>query len=226
MNICIIPARGGSEGIKDKNIYPLLGKPLIQWTIEQAQYSKKIDEIFVTTDSSSIKKISQSLGAKTIDRPEEISGALSSSESALKHALKQISEILKKDIKNVIFLQATSPLRLKEDIDNAIDLFERNKADSLFSSSRMEDLTVWQNKNENWESINFDYLNRGRRQDIETNYIENGSIYIFKPNILYENNNRLGGKIESYIMNSWQYHEIDVIEDLEIVEFFLKKYIS
>ena len=90
----------------------------------------------------------------------------------------------------------------------------------------MEDLTVWQNKDENWESINFDYLNRGRRQDIETNYIENGSIYIFKPNILYENNNRLGGKIESYIMNSWQYHEIDVIEDLEIVEFFLKKYIS
>lgn len=219
---CIIPARGGSEGIKKKNLYPLLGKPLIQWTIEQALRSK-VDNVFVSTDDNEIKNISLELGAEVIQRPNELSDSVSSSESALKHAIKEITTVKEKKPSLITFLQATSPLRLPDDINNAIDQFYQSSSDSLFSSSVLEDLTLWHKQDEGWASINFDYKNRGRRQELNKNYIENGSIYLFKPEILESFNNRLGGVIDSYIMESWQYHEIDIISDIQVVEFFMEK---
>ena len=120
-------------------------------------------------------------------------------------------------------MQATSPLRLESDIDDAINLFINNNADSLFSATRLDDLTIWQNKNNNWSSLNFDYKNRLRRQESLSNFIENGSIYIFKPEILKNNNNRLGGKIISYEMKFWQTWEIDSIEEIDLVEYFMRR---
>lgn len=223
MNSCIIPARGGSEGIKNKNLYPLLGKPLIQWSIEQAMRSN-VDNIFVSTDDEKIKNISSELGAEIIHRPKDISDSLSTSESALKHAIDEITKLKGKKPDLITFLQATSPLRVADDINNSIDQFYEGNSDSLFSSSVFEDLTLWHKEADNgWKSVNFDYKNRGRRQDHKTNYIENGSIYLFKPEILEVFNNRLGGKIDSYIMESWQYHEIDVLGDIQIVEYFMEK---
>jgi N-acylneuraminate cytidylyltransferase len=222
MNSCIIPARGGSEGIKNKNLYPLLGKPLIQWTIEQALRSK-VDNVFVSTDDDDIKNISLELGAEIIHRPDKISDSVSSSESALKHAIKEITILKEKKPSLITFLQATSPLRLPDDINNAIDQFYQNSSDSLFSSSVLEDLTLWHKDDGDWASINFDYKNRGRRQELKKNYVENGSIYLFKPEILETFNNRLGGEIDSYIMESWQYHEIDIVSDVQVVEFFMEK---
>ena len=222
MNSCIIPARGGSEGIKKKNLYPLLGKPLIQWTIEQALRSK-VDNVFVSTDDNEIKNISLELGAEIIQRPNELSDSVSSSESALKHAIKEITIVKEKKPSLITFLQATSPLRLPHDINNAIDQFYQSSSDSLFSSSVLEDLTLWHKQDGSWASINFDYKNRGRRQELNKNYVENGSIYLFKPEILESFNNRLGGDIDSYIMESWQYHEIDIVSDIQVVEFFMEK---
>ena len=89
--IAIIPARGGSKGIKNKNIILFCDKPLIAHTIEQAKSSKFINEVYVTSDSKEILEISEKFGAKTIQRPVEISDDFSSSESALIHAIKEIS---------------------------------------------------------------------------------------------------------------------------------------
>ena len=119
-------------------------------------------------------------------------------------------------------MQATSPLRFDDDIDKAILQFEKNNSDSLFSSSVFDDLTLWK-KGSSWESFNFDYKNRKRRQDTEKFYIENGSIYLFKEELLFREKNRLGGKIDSYLMKSWQYHEIDTMSDLDVTEFYMKK---
>ncbi len=224
MKPCIIPARGGSKGIPRKNLKEINGRPLIEWTLAQAINSSKLDNIFVSTNDSEIARVSSKMGAEVINRPDSISGSDDTSESALLHSLKEIKDIYQRDIEFVIFLQATSPLRLSGDIDKAINLFETSGADSLFSSSVMEDLTVW-NKGSDWESVNFDYKNRQTRQNSNTQYIENGSIYIFKPEILFNNKNRLGGKIESYIMKQWQVHEIDSFDDLELVEHYMKKYL-
>ena len=97
-------------------------------------------------------------------------------------------------------------------------------ADSLFSATKLSDLTLWEKENESWRSVNFDYQNRLRRQDMPKNYIENGSIYIFKPEILDNHNNRLGGKIIAYEMQFWQTWEIDTIHEIDLIEYYMKKY--
>jgi len=225
MIVSIIPARGNSVGIPQKNITNVLGKPLIEWTLDQALCSKLIDNIFVSTDNEQVTKIVEAKGVDVISRPKNISDSKSSSESALKHALDHLNLKLGINPEIIVFLQATSPLRLPNDIDQAIKQFKETKSDSLFSASIIADLTLWQLEKRKWRSVNFDYKNRTRRQDAPIQYIENGSIYIFKPQILRNEGNRLGGKIDSYIMNSWQAHEIDIYDDIELVEFYMEKYL-
>ena len=223
--VCIIPARGNSKGIPDKNRILIAGKPLILWTIEQARKSSYIDDkVYVSSDDIPTLTLAKSFNAQTIVRPDDISTDTSTSESALLHALSELEKSEREGVIDIIvFLQATSPLRDTNDIDDAIDFFIENNLDSLFSACDLKDLMVWRhNENNLLSSINYDYKNRKRRQDIQSQYGENGSIYIFKPNILKEYNNRLGGKIGMYIMDSWKLHEIDTKQDIEICEFYIK----
>lgn len=224
MKVIIIPARGGSQGIPRKNLAEIGGKPLLWWTIKAAKESKRVDKIYLTTDDKEIKEFGLSQGIEVIQRPKKISDSSASSESAIIHALDQIEKTSECKVSLVVFLQATSPLRKKDDIDNAIAYYYDSKADSLFSSSIAEDLTLWQKNNKNiLKSINYDYKNRAIRQDSPVQYIENGSIYIFSPDIIRKYNNRLGGKIDTFIMKAWQVHEIDAPDDLKLAEYYLKK---
>ncbi len=168
-------------------------------------------------------EIATSLNVEILKRPKNISGDNATSESALLHAMDSFNNRYNFKLDAIVFLQATSPLRKKDDIDDAIDYFFSSKADSLFSATSPDDLTLWNNENGIWESINFDYKNRTRRQDMKKNYIENGSIYIFKPEVLINTNNRLGGKISVYKMDFWQTWEIDTINEIDLVEFYIKK---
>lgn len=223
MNIvAIIPARSGSKGLKNKNIYPVLKKPLISWTFKQANKSKLIKKIFVSTDDLSIMELSKKHNIKVIPRPKNLCQDKSTSESALVHSINVIKKKYKIIPDIVVFLQATSPLRKNYDIDHAIKKFINNKLDSLFSATKINDLCLWQTKNKKWKSINFDYNKRKPRQLMPKNYIENGSIYIFKPKILFNENNRLGGKIGVYLMDFWQSWEIDTVEDVDLIEFYMK----
>jgi CMP-N,N'-diacetyllegionaminic acid synthase len=220
---CIIPARGGSKGVPKKNILSIAGKPLITWSIEQALQVKLLqNNVFVSSDCDEILDTASAAGALKIKRPDSISGDKASSETALLHAL----DIIEKKIGNLdflIFLQATSPLRTTFDIENAISEFITGKYDSLFSSTLIDIFFTWKkNKSNEMESLNHNYQNRKPRQDIEDKYVENGSIYIFKPSLLRKNLNRLGGKIGTYIMNPWQKYEIDTADDVELCEYYLK----
>ena len=193
MNIvCIIPARGDSKEIVDKNIIDFCGKPLLAWSIEQALSSSYIKSIYVSSDSNQILSISERYGARSIKRPKEIARDESTSEEALIHAITQIEKNTNERIDFVVFLQGTSPLRDSSDIDSAIDIFIKDNLDSLFSVCDLKDLMVWRNIDNELESINYDYKKRQRRQDIQKQYGENGSIYIFKPEI-----------IKKYLKNWW-----------------------
>lgn len=225
--VCIIPARGGSKGIPGKNIVDFAGKPLIAWSIEQAIKSKYIKDVYVSSDSDDILSISSSFGAKTIKRPADISGNAATSESALLHALSEI----KPAPELIVFLQAVAPLRKSEDIDRAIEKISGDNADSLFSGSYLGNFFVWMETEKGLKSLNYDFENRKRRQDIDKSYVdksyvENGSIYIFKPEVLKNGNNRLGGRISLYEMEFWQSFEIDTTEDLELCEWLFDKHIS
>jgi len=222
MNIvCIIPARGNSKEIIDKNIINFCGKPLIAWSIEQALASNHINSVYVSSDSDKILNVSIKYGAKEIKRPDILAQDESSSEEALVHAINEIEQSDSNKIDLVVFLQGTSPLRSLGDIDGAINLFIKNNLDSLFSACDLKDLMVWKNVDSELTSINYDYKNRERRQDMQKQYGENGSIYLFKPEIIRESMNRLGGKIGTYIMDAWKIHEIDNKEDIGICEYFM-----
>ena len=221
--VAIIPDRGGSKGIPNKNIIEFCGRPLIAWTIQQCLSSKYITDVWVSSDSQDILNISEKYGAKTIKRPKGISGDSASSESAWRHAIELIQE--KSDIDLVFAPQVTSPLREKKDIDNAIEEMLDNNADSLLSTVEIEDFFIWKkSKDCTPESINYDYMNRKPRQEIEKNFLENGSFYIFKPQLLLDTDNRLGGKVVLYKMNKHKMFQIDNNEDIKLSAIIMKGY--
>jgi N-acylneuraminate cytidylyltransferase len=220
--VAIIPARGGSKGLKNKNIYPVAGLPLLAWSVIQATDAKHVDRVFVTTDDAAIAQVAREYGAEVIDRPQEISGDKATSESALLHALDTIAGKEGTMPETVVFLQATSPLRKPGDIDRAIDIFRQDNADSLISVTRADDLTIWEHREGEWNSVNFDWRNRGMRQERPSQYIENGSIYLFHPSVLRSFNNRIGRKLSVYPMEFWQTWEIDTIDEVDLVEFYMK----
>jgi CMP-N,N'-diacetyllegionaminic acid synthase len=222
--VAIIPARGGSKGIPKKNLINFCGKPLVSWTIKQALSVKSISSVWISSDSTEILNLAKDLGANTILRPKSLSSDTATTESTWNHALKIIEEKTG-TVDMVIGLQATSPVRESKDVEKAIQIFKKSKSDSLFSAAEIGDFYIWQKKNKKLTSLNYDYDNRGRRQDYTKQYVENGSFYIFKPQILKKLNNRLGGKIEISLMEFWKSFEIDSLEDLELCETLMKHYI-
>lgn len=221
MIVAFLPARGGSKGIPGKNIRPLAELPLIAHSILFAQSSHLIDRTYVTTDDPEIASVSHRYGASVIQRPAELATDSASSESALLHAL-EVLEADGIDPELIVFLQCTSPLRSSSDIDRAIQQLREEEADSLLSVSPSHRF-LWHRVDGVAKPINYDYRQRKRRQDMNPQYVENGSIYIFKPWVLKELGNRLGGKISLYEMTEDQSWEIDSLADFEYIEFLMQR---
>ena len=119
----LIPARGGSKGVKNKNIHEVNNKPLIQYTIETAISTNIFDHIFVSTDSEKIAEVSLKLGAKVpFIRPESLAQDESNSIDVMKHALEWFNENKGLQFEYLLLLQPTSPLRNENDIINSIEL--------------------------------------------------------------------------------------------------------
>ena len=214
--ITVILARAGSRGVKNKNIKMLNKKPLIFWSIKHSLDSSKISQTYVSSDSKKILNISKKYGAKIILRPKKYSSSKSSSEEAWLHAIKYLK---KNDINasHIVGLQPTSPLRGKKDIDKAITLFKNKNLDSLFSSVKIKDHFIWK-KNENKLIANYNYKKRKPRQKIQDQYLENGSIYIFKTNKFLKYKNRLFENIGTYVMKKKMSFQIDDYEDFDIIK--------
>ena len=124
-----------------------------------------------------------------------------------------------------MLLQCTSPIRTSQNLDDAIVSFYEKKADSLISVIKYNRF-FWAKKDKDFVSINYDFKKRPRSQDINEQYLETGSFYITKRDVLYKYNNRLGGKIVPFEMNFLTNFEIDVAEDITVVEWAFKKYQS
>ena len=220
--LAIIPARGGSKGILGKNLRPLNGKPLLAYTIEQARQTPQIARIVVSTDDPQIGQIAFEYGAEVVWRPTEISGDTASSESALLYTLDFLAEKEGYEPALVVFLQCTSPIRHPDDIKQAITQLIDQQADSLASVVRVF-IWLWRIVDGVPQSFNYDYKRRLRRQERPPEFNENGSIYIFKPWVLRQFRNRLGGKIALYEMDEWSNIDIETLTDFELAEWTLKR---
>lgn len=218
-SVAIVPARGGSKGIPDKNIIDVNGKPMIQYTIDAA-LSSKLDKVVVSSDSDKILSISSALGADVVKRPEALSTDNASTIDAVMHLLESLDD----EYDVVMILQPTSPLRESSDIDKALDLFKDKDADSLVSVVQVPhnmtpaSLMVKDGYGmlTHYESGEKCY----RRQDKPVFYARNGAaIYITKTSKIKEG--ILCGKIASYEMPFIRSFDVDEMEDLELVRTIL-----
>lgn len=219
-----IPARGGSKGIKDKNIKLLDGKPLIFYTIDAAKKSQYIDEVIVSTDSEKIAKIAEMYGAKIPElRPKELAEDTSKTLDAVLYTLKYFE---KHNISFDIFciLQPTSPLRTNEDIDKALLLFEKDKGvHDIISVSpvRKHPLLLRSICEDGHMEKLLPLKSTVRRQDMSPYFEINGAIYI---NAVCRINDTTSFNDNSipFIMSTKNSVDIDEPEDFILAEYFIK----
>ena len=227
MNIlCTICARKGSQGLKNKNIANLNGKPLIIHTLNQAKKIKFIKDIVVSTNSKFIQKI---VGKKYswFIRPEKISDSKSSKIIAIRHA------IIESEKKNncvydlVIDLDVTSPLRTIKDVLNSFKLFKKKKINNLFSVSEPRKNPYFnivehkKNKHQTYAPVK-KIQKIYSRQAAPKVYEMNAAIYIWKRDVIFSKNPLFNKKTDIFIMPRERSIDIDDTFDLKIVKHLKK----
>lgn len=219
MNVAFIPARGGSKSIQLKNIKLIAGRPLIYWSLDVAVNCNYIDVVYVATDSEQIKNVVEmypSNKIKVIGRSKESATDTASTEvSMLEFAEKY-------EFENIVLIQATSPLLLYDNINEGFEKIYNESYDSIISVV-MQKRFIWsQNEKGIVKPINYDYLNRPRRQEFSGYLVENGAFYITSRELLLKNKCRISEKIGCVEMNENSYLEIDEPSDWDIIEVLLK----
>ena len=219
-NIAIIPARGGSKRLPFKNNLLFGGIPLIAHSILYAQQNKDIvDEIYVSTDDEAIKKIALHYGAQVIDRPEQLSGDLEPTITAVQHVLETISEA----VDTVILLQPTNPLRPEKILKEAFESYSMSDADSLFTVTRNHQ-KLGKISNHCFEPYN--YTIGQRSQDLEPLYFENGLLYISKAKLIREGKIFSENSIPYEVNHIFASIDIDTQDDFDYAEYLYQKIIT
>jgi len=215
--IAIIPARGGSKRLKDKNIKKLDGLPLLVHSILYAKSnSDLINEIYVSTNDQVIGDIALQYGAKVIARPESLSGDYATTVSALKHVL----ESLEDEVGNVVVLQPTNPLRPESLLQEAMDVYLKGTYDSLFTVSRNHQKL---GRIIDHVFVPYNYEIGQRSQDLEPLYFENGLLYICKADLIL-NLKIQGEKSFPFIIdNPFAMVDIDTQADFDYAEYLMQK---
>ena len=225
--VCIIQARSGSKGIKDKNILNLGGHPLIAWSITTAKQSKLINRIIVSTDSKKYQQISLDYGAEVpFLRPSNISKDDSTDLEFFKHVL----DFLKKDSYSpdlFVHLRPTTPLRDSLVVDKAIKNFDKEKYTSLRSVHKLNTPIHKTFKIENNQLVSFvegdksiDKFNEPRQKFIES-YQANGYVDIVNPNFIIQTNLLHGDKCKAFITE--RTYDIDEENDFKDLEYIVMK---
>jgi len=218
--IAIIPARGGSKRLANKNILSFGGIPLIAHSILYAQKNKTvIDEIYVSTNDEAIGKIAFDYGAQVIDRPESLSGDFEPTVTALQHVLKTLDC----EIEDVVLLQPTNPLRPENLLKEAFEIYQKKNCDSLFTVSRNHQKF---GKIIDERFLPFNYEIGQRSQDLEPLYFENGLLYIAKAKLIQENTLISETAFPMEVSHPFANVDIDTQEDFEYAEFLLRKFLN
>lgn len=223
--LAVIPARGGSKGVPDKNIRKMAGEPLLAYTVQAALESGIFERVIVSTDSHQIAQEAERCGAEVpFMRPEELSGDLISSDDVIVHALnyyQKHGEIYE----TVCKLQPTSPLRTALHIREAYQLFLEREADSVISVCMCEHSPLWSGIIE--EDLRLDFFisndaKRACRQEMPTYYRLNGAIYMAKAECLTINKSFFGKNSIAYIMSQENSIDIDSELDFKIAEMLFE----
>lgn len=221
MTIAFIPVRGGSKSIPLKNIKSFCGKPLVYWNVKALQDCTLVDQIVVATDSEIIKSTVNGFNFSKVtvyDRKAENACDTASTESVM---LEYIDAANLNDDVTFMLVQATSPLTQTIHFKEGIELYNTKKFDSI--------LTCVVNKRFFWNAdgtpLNYDYMNRPRRQNFDGMLMENGAFYINSVKNIRESENRLSGKIGIYEMPEYTATEIDEPDDWVVLENLMYRHV-
>lgn len=222
--LIVIPARGGSKGIPEKNIFPLNGKPLITYTLDMLSANKLTDtDISVSTDSVKIMDVVKAYDNITIiNRPEDISGDTASTESALLHALSFMDSEYGRTYDAVITLQPTSPLRKFDTLLSFICAYENSYPEYNALLSLTEDRTDFWILDDNGKYERLQKNAPRRRQGRKPLYAENSAYYITDVNALRESGSVLGTSVNGFIIPSDEALDINYPVDITIAECLLR----
>ena len=226
--LCTICARGGSKGVKNKNIKPINNKPLIAYTIEQAKESGLFEHIVISSDSQDILNIAKEYGAEVFfQREEELSNDRAGKLDVIRDAFMRSEAYYKERFSYLIDLDATAPLRDTQDIVNAFKQFLEDDNDNLITAMPSR-------RSPYFNLVEVDKNNRvtlskkleesvKRRQDAPKSYDMNASIYIWKRDVILNSNTLFLEKTGLYVMPEERSIDIDNELDYKFVAFLMKE---
>ena len=222
--ICIICARGGSKGLKNKNLRKISNKPLIFYPINMAKKSKVIDEIVVSTDSTTIANVAKKFGAKVpFIRPKEISGDLSTTEETLRHAILETEKLYKVKYDIGVFLTATDIFRKIIWIKQAVKILKNNnKIDSVFSGHSTHK-NFWEFERGKWKRLK-PWMKKYSSRQVKRKIVreDTGIVCATRTNF-WRRGHRLGPRVQ-ILTNDYSFTGFDIhdINDLKIANYAFK----
>lgn len=227
--LCTICARGGSKGVKGKNLRPLLGKPLLAYSIEQAKSSGLFAAIAVSSDSDLILEVAREWGADhLIKRPDELATDQAAKLPVIKHCAAEVERLQNQSYDTIVDLDATSPLRTVEDIRAAVALLEEGDAMNVLTAMparRSPYFNLVELNAEGYVELSKPLVTSVvRRQDAPKCFDMNASIYAWKRAVLFESKSIFNKGTRLYVMPEERSIDIDSQLDLVFVEFLMSRH--
>lgn len=218
--IAVIPARGGSKRFPGKNIAPLNGKSLIAYSIDYAKESGEIEQVYVSTDSEEIGAVSEQYGAKVMPRSAELAGDFVPTADVLKDMAQRLLD-KGMEFDAFVLLQPTNPLRPEGLLNEAMQIMESGKYDSLCTVTRCDKKL---GKIVDNQYVPWNYNFGQRSQDLEPLYYENGLLYVIRKDLLLKG--RIFGDTMYPLVVEHPYGEVDIDtkEDMAYAEYMLNVY--
>ncbi len=225
--LCTICARGGSKGVKNKNLRELQGKPLLAHSIRQAKKSGLFEFIAVSSDSEEILKVAREWGAdETIVRPPALSTDTAAKVPAIQHCVREVERLRNTRFDVTVDLDATSPLRDASDIAGAVKLLEEKNVSNVITGCLSRRSPYFNMVELN--AAGFVQLSKRpekpivRRQDSPKAYDLNASIYVWKRDALFDGDSVFKADTLLYVMPEERSLDIDDEHDLEMMEFLVR----
>ena len=220
----IIPARGGSKSVPGKNVRTLRGKPLIYYSIREAQRSSYLNRFVVSTEDKEIARIARGYGVEVIERPYELAQDDIPSLLVYQHVIRYLEEVENFYPDIIVALQPTCPLRRAEDMDEAIKKFLEIGCDSVVSVCEIEHPPEWMYT---LEGDRLKTVIKGgekvtRRQDAAKVYRLNGAVYVTRRDVIMKENRVLGKNTRAYVMPPDRSIDIDTELDFKIAELLMR----
>ena len=227
MRLCTLCARGGSKGVKNKNLRPLLGRPLLVHSLEQARASGLFDALAVSSDSDAILDVAREWGADyLIRRPDDLATDRTPKIPAIRHCLQEAERLAGRRFDVIVDLDATSPLRTPQDIRAAVAMLEDGNAANVITAMparRSPYFNMVEVGDDGVPRLSKTLPNRvARRQDAPGCYDMNASIYVWRRDILMTSDTLFHDDTRLYVMPEERSWDIDNELDFRIVECLVK----